>query len=57
MFLQCQRSYPLSFIINWSFEQGTFPESLKTAKVKPNHKKEDTVTTALYLYYQFSGKY
>ena len=32
----------LSFIINWSFEQDVFPESLKTAQVMPVHKKEDT---------------
>ena len=29
----------LSFIINRSFEQGVFPESLKTAQVTPVHKK------------------
>ena len=37
-------STPLSFIINRSFEQGVFPESLKTAQVTPVHKKEDTLT-------------
>ena len=53
-------STPLSFIIDQLFEQGVFPESLKIAKVKPVHKKEDTLTisiTALYLYCQFSAKY
>ena len=33
-------SFPLSFIINRSFEQGVFPESLKT--VTPVHENEDT---------------
>ena len=37
-------STPLSFIISRSFEQGVFPESLKTAQVTPVHKKEDTLT-------------
>ena len=41
-------STPLSFIINRSFEQGVFPESLKTAQVTPVHKKEDTLTISNY---------
>ena len=41
-------STPLSFIIDQLFEQGVFPESLKTAKVKPVHKKEDTLTISNY---------
>ena len=41
-------STPPSFIINWSFEQGIFPESLKTAQVTPVHKKEDTLTISNY---------
>ena len=32
-------STPLSFIINQSFEQGVFPESLKTVQVMLVHKK------------------
>ena len=43
----------LSFIINRSFEQVVFPESLKTAQVTPVHKKKTIsllVTTAQYLY-------
>ena len=34
----------LSVFINWSFEQGIFPKSLKTAQVKRVHKKEYTLT-------------
>ena len=34
-------SNPLSFIINHSFEQGIFPESLKPAHVTSVHKKDD----------------
>ena len=41
-------STPLSFIINRSFEQGVFPDSLKTAQVTPDHKKEDTLTISNY---------
>ena len=41
-------STPLSFIIDQLFEQGVFLESLKTAKVKPVHKKEDTLTISNY---------
>ena len=29
---------PLTFLINLSFQQGTFPEALKTARVTPNFK-------------------
>lgn len=32
---------PVSFIINCSFREGIFPDSLKTAMVKPLHKKGD----------------
>ena len=41
-------STPLSFIINWSFVQGVFPESLKTVQVMLVHKKEDTLTISNY---------
>ena len=41
-------STPLSFIINWSFVQGVFPESLKTVQVMRVHKKEDTLTISNY---------
>ena len=53
-------STPLSAIINRSFEQGVFPESLKTAQVTQFTKKKTLsllVTTAPYLYCQFSAKY
>ena len=54
-------STPLSAIINRSFEQGVFPESLKTAQVTPVHTKKKTlsllVITALYLHFPFSAKY
>ena len=32
---------PLTFLINLSFQQGVFPEALKTARVTPILKKED----------------
>ena len=50
-------SKSLSFIINRSFKQGIFPESLKTAQVTPVHKKEDTLPISSYCpYCQFSVK-
>ena len=53
-------SNPLIFIINRSFEQVIFPESLKIAYFTPVHKNEDAATInnyALYLYCRFSIKY
>ena len=47
-------STPLSFIINQSFAQGVFPESLKTVQVMPIHKKEDTITISNYHPISFS---
>ena len=41
-------STPLSFIINWSFEEGVFSESLKIAQVTPVHKREGTLTNSHY---------
>ena len=41
-------STPLSFIINWSFEEGVFSESLKIVQVTPVHKTEDTLTISHY---------
>ncbi|XP_049789668.1 uncharacterized protein LOC126195196 [Schistocerca nitens] len=32
-------AYPLSFIINQSFDEGCFPDRLKYAEVRPIHKK------------------
>ena len=32
---------PLTFLINLSFQQGIFPEPLKTARVTPIFKKKD----------------
>ena len=32
---------PLTYLINLSFQQGIFPEALKTAIVTPIFKKED----------------
>ena len=32
---------PLTYLINLSFQQGIFPEALKTARVTPIFKKED----------------
>ena len=49
-----------SFIITRSFKQGVFPESLKTDKSCQFTKRKTLsllVTTALYLYCQFSEKY
>lgn len=34
-------SYPLTFLINQSFQQGKFPTKLKLTVVKPLYKKED----------------
>ena len=36
-------SEPLSKLINLSFQQGIFPETLKTAQVSPVHKKDDVL--------------
>ena len=32
---------PLTYLINLSFQQGIFPEALKTARFTPIFKKED----------------
>ena len=32
-------AYPLSLVVNLSFEQGKYPQTMKTAKIIPIHKK------------------
>lgn len=50
LFKQCAKefTYPLTILINQSFEEGAFPEMLKKSLIKPIHKKESKTDPSNY---------